>query len=62
MYVILTDFPRQQWLRERALLLYYTYIACFMCIKSSSVILIVTQFVSPQIRALLSCADFMDEM
>jgi hypothetical protein len=27
-YVILISFPRQQWLRERALTLHYTYIAC----------------------------------
>jgi hypothetical protein len=27
-YVILTAFPRQQCLRERALMLRYTYIAC----------------------------------
>jgi len=27
-YVILISFPRQQWLRERALMLRYTYISC----------------------------------
>jgi hypothetical protein len=27
-YVILTDFPQQQWFRERASLLRYTHIAC----------------------------------
>jgi hypothetical protein len=27
-YVILIAFPRQQWLRERASVLHYTYIAC----------------------------------
>ena len=27
-YVILTVFPLQQWLRERASVLHYTYIAC----------------------------------
>jgi hypothetical protein len=27
-YVILIAFPRQQWLRERASMLHYTYIAC----------------------------------
>jgi hypothetical protein len=27
-YVILIAFPRQQWLRERASMLGYTYIAC----------------------------------
>jgi hypothetical protein len=27
-YVILTVFPLQQWLRERALILLYMYIAC----------------------------------
>jgi hypothetical protein len=27
-YVILTAFPRQQWLRERASSLHYTYSAC----------------------------------
>jgi hypothetical protein len=29
-YVILIDFPRQQWLRERAVMLCYTYIACLV--------------------------------
>jgi hypothetical protein len=29
-YVILIAFPRQQWLRERASMLCYTYIACFV--------------------------------
>ena len=29
-YVILTAFPRQQWFRERASLLCYTYIACII--------------------------------
>jgi hypothetical protein len=27
-YVILIAFPRQQWLRERASMLRYTYVAC----------------------------------
>jgi len=27
-YVILIDFPLQQWLRDRASLLHYTYITC----------------------------------
>ena len=31
-YVILTVFPRQQWLRERASMLRYTHIACLVCI------------------------------
>jgi hypothetical protein len=30
-YVILNAFPRQQWLRERASVLRYTYIACLLC-------------------------------
>jgi predicted component of viral defense system (DUF524 family) len=29
-YVILFAFPQQQWLRERASLLRYTYIACLV--------------------------------
>ena len=29
-YVIRIAFPRQQWLRERSLLLYNTYIACLV--------------------------------
>jgi hypothetical protein len=29
-YVILIAFPRQQWLRQRAPMLYYTYIACLL--------------------------------
>jgi hypothetical protein len=29
-YVILIAFTRQQWLRERALMLRYTYIACLV--------------------------------
>ena len=29
-YVILIAFPQQQWFRERALLLRYTYIACIV--------------------------------
>ena len=29
-HVILTGFPWQQWLRERALILHYTYIACIV--------------------------------
>jgi hypothetical protein len=29
-YVILIDFPLQQWLHERASLLRYTYIACLV--------------------------------
>jgi len=32
-YLILTDFPRQKWLRERASSLPYTYISCpFTCL------------------------------
>ena len=30
-YVILIAFPLQQWLRERASMLRYTYIACLFC-------------------------------
>ena len=30
-YVILTAFPRQQWLGESASVLRYTYIACLVC-------------------------------
>jgi hypothetical protein len=30
-YVILTDFPLQQWLHERASALRYAYISCFVC-------------------------------
>ena len=29
-YVILTAYPRQQWFRERASMLRYTYIACLV--------------------------------
>ena len=29
-YVILISFPQQQWLRERVLMLRYTYIACLV--------------------------------
>jgi len=29
-YVILSAFPRQEWLRERASLLRYTYIGCIV--------------------------------
>ena len=35
-YVIPTAFPRQQWLRERALILRYTYIACLVTLHVSS--------------------------
>jgi hypothetical protein len=38
-YVILTAFPLQQWLHERASMLRYTYIACLvlvLCIKPHS--------------------------
>jgi hypothetical protein len=31
-YVILIAFPRQKWLRERALILRYIYIACIVVI------------------------------
>jgi len=34
-YVILVAFPRQQWLRERASVLRYTYIACLVFSQSS---------------------------
>ena len=30
-YVILTAFPRQQWLRKRSSVLRYTHIACLVC-------------------------------
>jgi hypothetical protein len=33
-YVILIAFPRQQWLRERASILRYTYIACLVSLLS----------------------------
>ena len=33
-YVILIAFPRQQWLRERALLLRYSYVACLVDVSS----------------------------
>ena len=36
-YVILIAFSRQQWLRERALLLRYTYIACLVCMVGNYV-------------------------
>ena len=36
-YVILITFSRQQWLRERASLLRYTYIACLVCIVGNYV-------------------------
>jgi hypothetical protein len=32
-YAILTDFPLQQWLQERASILRSTYIACLVCTK-----------------------------
>ena len=32
-YVVLTAFPLQQWLYERASVLGYTYIACLVCIS-----------------------------
>jgi hypothetical protein len=32
-YVILIAFPLQQWLRERASLLRYTYIACLFYVR-----------------------------
>jgi hypothetical protein len=32
-YVILTVFPLQQWLHERASMLRYTYIACFVKVR-----------------------------
>jgi hypothetical protein len=35
-YVILTAFPRQQWLRERASLLHYTYISSFVYLNNST--------------------------
>jgi hypothetical protein len=34
-YVILTAFPLQQWLRERASVLRYTYIACLVRSKNN---------------------------
>jgi hypothetical protein len=41
-YVILIAFPRQQWLRERASMLRYTYIACFLfyfcCLKDHNLL------------------------
>jgi hypothetical protein len=33
-YVILIFFPRQQWVRERAIALRYTYTACHVCSKN----------------------------
>ena len=39
-YVILIAFPRQQWLYERASILRYTYIACFLNFKKSPNILL----------------------
>ena len=33
-YLVVIAFPRQQWLRERALILRYTYTACFAQFKS----------------------------
>jgi hypothetical protein len=33
-YVILNAFPRKQWLRERAPMLRYTYIACLVTLKN----------------------------
>jgi hypothetical protein len=41
-YVILLAFPRQQWLRERALMLHYTYIACLV-----TIIIVNTNYVPP---------------
>jgi len=35
-YVILTDFPPQQWLGERSWMLRYTYIACLVLLRTSS--------------------------
>jgi hypothetical protein len=40
-YVILTASPWQQWLRERPLMLRYTYNACLVCIKTE--VLMVTK-------------------
>ena len=37
-YVILIAFPLQLWLRERASLLHYTYIACIVVIKNVKVL------------------------
>jgi len=34
-YVILAGFPRRQWLRERAPVLHYTYIACLVLFASA---------------------------
>ena len=34
-YLILIDFLRQRWLRERALLLRYAYIACLVLFNDS---------------------------
>ena len=36
-YVILTAFPLQQWLRERASILRYTYIACLLLFSNYAV-------------------------
>ena len=36
--IILTAFPRQQWLRERASLLHYMYIACLVKIMAVHVL------------------------
>jgi hypothetical protein len=32
-YVLLVAFPRQQWLRDRVLMLHYTYVACLVEFK-----------------------------
>jgi len=39
-YVILIAFPRQQWLHERASMLRYMYIACFVYFKKIPTILL----------------------
>jgi len=37
-YVILTAFPLQQWLHERASMLRYTYIACLVLMEADCVL------------------------
>jgi hypothetical protein len=36
-YIILIAFPQQQWLRERASMLRYAYIACLVCFSVSQI-------------------------
>jgi hypothetical protein len=53
--VILTAFPRQQWLRERASVLLYTYIACLVLFTDKSLVFSTVNWV-PYWLGITSCS------